>query len=139
MAHFSLREAAGQCGVSKSTIHRAVRAGRLSASQTADGSLRIEAAELFRVFPPAKPETPLTRTTAHHAGQTATPAETGFDTAEATLLKAENAALQTSIAALKELSAELRSQRDAWQAQAERLALQRAEPPTKTFWQRLTG
>jgi excisionase family DNA binding protein len=138
MPHFSLREAAGQVGISKSTIHRAVKAGRISATQEADGSLRIEASELFRVFPPVSGDAALTRTTTHVMGQTATHNETGI---EAAALKAQLAALEAQVSALKELTAEYRNQRDAWQQQAERLALSHnaASPRSASLWQRLVG
>src|SRR3954447_24895228 len=48
----SLRSAAVQAGVSKTTIVRAIRAGRLSAPRNDDGGYAIDPAELFRVYPP---------------------------------------------------------------------------------------
>ena len=51
----SLSEAAKTTGVSKSTIWRACKTGRISATKNDYGGYRIEAAELFRVFPPATP------------------------------------------------------------------------------------
>lgn len=47
---FSLNKAAAAASVSKSTIGRALKDGRLSAQRTAEG-WSIEPAELFRVFP----------------------------------------------------------------------------------------
>ena len=67
MASLSLREAAEQAGTSKSTIWRAIRAGRLSATRTDDGGFAIDPAELFRVFEPQRPEE-------RSVGQDATPA-----------------------------------------------------------------
>lgn len=52
--HFTLTQAAKATGSSKSTINRALSSGRLSGERQPDGSYRIDAAELFRVFP-AKP------------------------------------------------------------------------------------
>lgn len=49
----SLSTAAKETGVSKSTLSRAIKGGRLSAVRSDDGSYRIEAAELFRVYPRA--------------------------------------------------------------------------------------
>lgn len=51
----SLREAAGLTGKSKSTLTRAIKAGRLSASRSTGGRYTIDPAELARVFP-YKPE-----------------------------------------------------------------------------------
>lgn len=50
MGH-TLREAAALCGRSRSTIHRALKNGKLSGSRSEDGAWSIDAAELARVFP----------------------------------------------------------------------------------------
>ena len=48
---WSLSEAARETGLSKSTISRAIKSGKVSAQRQDDGSYRIEPAELFRVYP----------------------------------------------------------------------------------------
>lgn len=53
---FSLSQAAKETGKGKSSIHRAIKSGRLSALRHEDGTYSIDAAELFRAFPPAPPE-----------------------------------------------------------------------------------
>ena len=53
---FSLSQAAKETGKVKSSIHRAIKSGRLSAERHQDGTYSINAAELFRAFPPAPPE-----------------------------------------------------------------------------------
>ena len=50
---FTLGEAARAAGKSKPTIARAIKAGRLSATKTEDGSYAIDPAELSRVFQPS--------------------------------------------------------------------------------------
>lgn len=47
----SLSQAAKLSGRSKSTIHRAVKSGKISANRASDGTYLINAAELSRVFP----------------------------------------------------------------------------------------
>lgn len=47
----TLRQAAGLTGKSKSTLTRAIKAGRLSASRDAKGIYAIDPAELARAFP----------------------------------------------------------------------------------------
>lgn len=47
----TLREAAGLTGKSKSTLTRAIKAGRLSASRSTGGRYAIDPAELARAFP----------------------------------------------------------------------------------------
>ena len=49
---YNLVTAAVACGINKSTVLRAIKAGRLSATRSEDGSWSIEVAELHRVFPP---------------------------------------------------------------------------------------
>lgn len=48
---WSISQAAKETGLSKSTISRAIKAGRISASRQDDGAYLIEPAELFRVYP----------------------------------------------------------------------------------------
>lgn len=47
----TLRQAAGLTGKSKSTLTRAIKAGRISASRDAEGMYAIDPAELARAFP----------------------------------------------------------------------------------------
>lgn len=44
-------------GVSKGTVSKAIKSGRLSYTEKTDNGYLIDMAELFRVFPPKKPET----------------------------------------------------------------------------------
>lgn len=54
----SLIRAAELSGKSKSTIHRAIKTGKLSAKRNDDGSWSIDPSELSRVFPEHVPEPP---------------------------------------------------------------------------------
>lgn len=56
MADLSLSQAARLTGRSKSTIGRAIKAGRLSATRNEDGTFGINPAELLRAFPQDAPE-----------------------------------------------------------------------------------
>lgn len=51
LMEYSLMKAAERAGLSKATIHRAVKSGRLSARRGEDGAYRIDASELARVYP----------------------------------------------------------------------------------------
>ena len=44
-------------GVSKGTVSKALKSGRLSYAEKTDNGYLIETSELFRVFPPKQPET----------------------------------------------------------------------------------
>nr|CRY95454.1 hypothetical protein [uncultured prokaryote] len=102
--HHSLATAATAVGRNKTTILRAIKNGTLSASKNELGQYQIDPAELHRVYAPvvaAQPEA-----------------------------SADTPALHAQIEALKEIvrrvdgeNADLRRQRDSWQAQAERLAI----------------
>jgi hypothetical protein len=125
MASFSLREAAQQAGKSKSTIFRAIKAGRLSAAKTDDGGFAIEASELFRVYPPAKGSVARNVPPQRSVGHGATAAEQDATAHETAIRMAE---LETELRMLRELLAEvkasrdeLRADRDDWRARAERL------------------
>jgi AcrR family transcriptional regulator len=48
----SLSEAAAATGVNRSTIYRAWKSRRMSATRTDTGQIEVDPAELFRVFPP---------------------------------------------------------------------------------------
>jgi excisionase family DNA binding protein len=137
MATLSLREAAEQAGTSKSTIFRAIKAGRLSAARTEDGGFAIDPAELFRVYPPKSKAVAEERSPQAGTGQDA-PAD-----AMAPELATKLAVLETELAGLKALLAEvranrdeLRAERDDWRARADRLLTDQRPRP---WWKRLTG
>ena len=50
---YSLQQAADAAGVNKSTILRAIQAGKVSATRNEHDQWLIEPAELHRVYPPA--------------------------------------------------------------------------------------
>ncbi len=56
---FTLSQAAKEAGVSKSTLSKALSTGRVSGERLPSGSFRIDASELFRVFPKRTEETKL--------------------------------------------------------------------------------
>lgn len=60
----TLRQAAEMTGKSKSTLTRAIKSGRLSASRDAEGMYAIDPAELARTYPFM--ETPDVQSDAHH-------------------------------------------------------------------------
>jgi hypothetical protein len=50
---YTLAEAAAACGLDKSTVRRAVRAGKISGTKDEAGTWHVEPVELHRVFAPA--------------------------------------------------------------------------------------
>jgi hypothetical protein len=53
---YTLSGAAKATGRGKSTLHRAIKSGKLSAKRTQEGAYLIDAAELARAFPVKPPE-----------------------------------------------------------------------------------
>lgn len=110
MATVSMTEGAKLVGRSKGTLSKAVSSGKLSyVERTANGYL-IDTSELFRAFPPK---------------QTATVAEARLETPVET---PPDRALVVEIQMLREQMADLRSDRDAWRDQAQRLLLEGPKP-----------
>jgi excisionase family DNA binding protein len=117
---YSLAEAAQATGLNRSTILRAIKSGKISGTRDDQGMWSVEPVELDRVFPlaEAKPEA-----VPEHAQRIAS-----------------DAATDALVAQLRDQLAEMRAQRDAWQAQAERLALAAPKPESAkplTWWRGL--
>jgi len=98
-----LAEAASATGVNRSTIWRAWKAGRISATRADTGQIEVDPAELFRVFPPVAARQGANNA-AHHDAQ-----------AEATGKNAlRDSALEVEVRMLREMLASLRDDRDHW-------------------------
>ena len=138
---FSLREAAQQAGVSKSTILRAIRSGRLSAARTEDAGYAIDPAELARVYPPQRVTQ---RAADRSAGHDATDATVRDDAIENAGLRAEVEGLRQLLAQMRDTVADLKEDRDGWRGQAEaaqRLLAATSTPsagtePKRPWWRR---
>ena len=105
----TLREASEKVGVTRQTLMKAIKTGRVSAEKADNGEWRIEPVELFRVWPPVN--------------EVQQPLQDGLTSSDTPGLQAENRLLREQVA-------ELREERNAWREQAQRLALtdQRAAP-----------
>jgi hypothetical protein len=111
----TLGQAARTAGVGKTTLARAIKAGRLSATRREDGGYLIDPAELCRVYPPgASLETVdvVHRTTPENDPEVQT----------------RLAALEAELRGLRELLAEVRSSRDVEREQ-HRMFLTALPPP----------
>lgn len=119
----TLREASEKVGVTRQTLMKAIKTGRVSAEKSDNGEWRIEPVELFRVWPPV-----------NEVQQPLQANITGGDTPG---LQAENRLLREQVA-------ELREERNAWREQAQRLALTDQRTASQSgsrpgFWSRLFG
>jgi|TARA_R110000796_G_scaffold136264_1_gene252317 hypothetical protein len=120
MASLTLSQAAKASGKSKSTLSRAIKMGRLSATRLDDGNFSIDPAELFRAYP-ATPRNPYDE---HPIEQSATPVpaelQSRISMLELLLEKErETVAREREISAReREISADLKEDRDRWRQQA---------------------
>ena len=57
MTILTMTQAAQKAGISRSTLYRAIRAGRISLVSLPTGKRGVDTAELIRVFGPLQPET----------------------------------------------------------------------------------
>jgi hypothetical protein len=103
----SLSGAASAAGIAKSTIWRAIKSGRVSATKTETGSYKIDPAELFRVFPAPNKEAAMKQNS------------TAVERATSSALEAQIGAMREVGSLLREQLEDVRKDRDAWRAQAE--------------------
>jgi excisionase family DNA binding protein len=138
MTILSLREAAEQSSVSKSTVFRAIQSGRMSAAKDDIGNLAIDAAELFRVFPRKGSEVDSQLAKKRAEGHGAIDNDTVELRIRHAELAAEVKALQRLLEAAQKREDDLKSERDRWASQAERLAIAPPVPtppvPTAAAW-----
>jgi len=124
---YTLNEAAKAVGKSKTTIHRAIKSGKISASKLDSGAYAIDPSELHRVFQIGTEERAKRNTTEQ--------TETTFGTADIRLEMLEKER-ERERQQLEETIADLREDRDKWRQQATAL-LEDKRP--KGFWSRLKG
>lgn len=140
MTAMSLREAATATGTAKSTILRAIKSGRISATRTESGGYEIDPSELARAYGPLR-----TQHAEHRSvGQDAPPPAPDATDNVAALLERVRA-LESLLTVERERRADLERDRDRWAAQAERLALAPPSPPASAtpapsaWWRRVVG
>ena len=110
---YTLGDAAKATGKNKTTLHRAIKSGKISANKADDGSYSIDPAELHRVFPPATVVTPATPLQGNESEQPGNTLETLRMQLE--MLEKER---ERERALLQETIADLREDRDKWRQQA---------------------
>lgn len=108
----TMGEAAKEAGISKATLSRAIKNGRVSATRNDKGGYDIDPAELFRVYP----RNTATGSANGSMKQGATPVSTPDETPA---LRAEIEGLRAQLALMQSHADDLKEQRDGWQKQAE--------------------
>src|SRR3954471_23489692 len=101
MTALRLPDAARQVGLHRSSLFRAIRSGRLSATRTEGGDFLIDASELFRVYPLKDKQLKDTQPNASEASGCVKPCASSPETA-----------INELKLRLVALEAELRAQRD---------------------------
>lgn len=125
----TLLEAAEAVGVSKSTMRRAVKEGKVSATRNEAGAFLIDPAELFRVFKPTPFERVIEKPMEPHEAPFAV----------------QVAQLEAQVQGLKDLLEEVRQSRDEWKDQVTRLVHALPKPEdissqkSPSLWKRLVG
>ncbi len=130
----SLGTAAKMAGTSKTSINRAIKSGKLSATRRDDGSYEIDPSELARVYD----VTPATGTATGTVVQSVTPPVPDEVTVRLAAAEAELKALRELLEEVRRGREAAETQADAWREQASRLVL--SGPVEKpSLWRRLVG
>ena len=127
---YTLGQAAKAADVSKTTIQRAIKSGRLSASRQDDGSYIIDPAELHRVFPRAG-------NADSEMASSVTSNATGELRVEVEMLRERLAEKDARLADKDATIADLREDRDRWREQATRLLPAPQPSERRGWWRRL--
>jgi len=128
---YTLGTAAKATGLAKSTIHRAIKSGKVSARHKDGNSYEIDPAELHRVFPALGQGVAENGSDKGSAERSATGEGNGRNggvpdretDVRLARVEAELEGLKQVLELERKRADELRSERDRWAAQAERLAL----------------
>ncbi len=110
---YTLGEAAKAVGKSKTTLHRAIKSGKISASKADDGSYAIEPSELHRLFPKVTDE--ISAEPLHRNDREQQSDDSGTLRIQLEMLEKER---ERERALLQETIADLREDRDKWRQQA---------------------
>jgi hypothetical protein len=100
---YSLVTAGAATGVNRTTILRAIKAGKISAERDAQGAWTIQPAELHRVFPPLP-----------QASTPTGPVQTHTLDAEIVLLRTLVEEMRATVADLRRREDDLKADRDHW-------------------------
>ena len=128
-----LSEAAAATGVNRSTIYRAWKSGRISATRTDNGQVEVDPAELFRVFPPIAVQE-AEHSAMHHGAQVSATDDSALRVS----------ALEVEVKLLREMLDEMREDRNAWREQASKVTAALPSPASspetrRPWWRRLVS
>ncbi|RRH68153.1 MerR family transcriptional regulator [Falsigemmobacter faecalis] len=124
---YTAGQAATATGISKATITRALKSGRISGKKDESGAWIIDPAELHRVFPAVAGATQVKRLMQRSATPDEAPDFKAFERENQMMREALEAALNRE----REINADLMADRDHWRQQATALLL---SPPKRRSW-----
>ncbi len=130
---YSLSDAAKATGKNRTTIQRAIKSGKISASKNENGAYEIAPAELHRIFPA------IAQRSAQQPNETDSNSPQRADATSETLrirLEMLEKERDRERAQLEETIADLREDRDRWRQQATTLL---TDQRPKGFFKRLLG
>jgi hypothetical protein len=120
---YTLAAAASATGTNKTTILRAIKSHKISATKDEHGVWRVEPVELHRVYPPVtRSDAPADATQRYATGE-----NTSDDAIRAALA-------ESRLSDLKAALEDMRGERDRWRAMAERLAITDQRPALRRSW-----
>lgn len=117
MTQLTLPQAAKATGKDRSTLFRAIKSGKLTATKNANGDFVVDVAELDRVYPvkiPRNNPTTLHSDALHHGAPAESLSDINELVAEVDALRARLAALEADKRALQADKDDIRSERDHW-------------------------
>ena len=146
---YTLGQAAKAVGMSKTSVLRSIKAGRISAGRDEFGQWAIEPCELHRVYPPLTDDNDTGNGTGERGATGGDTALVGAN-ARASLLEWRINDLRTMLDDMRGQRNDMRHERDHWREQAQRLALAdqrertaaaapQAKPERRGWWSRLAG
>ena len=133
---YTLGEAAIATGKSKSTLSKAIKAGKITAFKNDNGAFEIEPSELHRLYPPAPLAIEENTSESIDSEQNATPDLTPKNTSNIEVLEAKLQMANERIEELKADKEKLEVDKEQWRQQATNLL---AAPDRRGLLQRIFG
>ena len=133
---YTLGEAAIATGKSKSTLSKAIKAGKITAFKNENGAFEIEPSELHRLYPPAPTDVEENTSESVDREQNATPNSTPKNTSNIEVLEAKLQMANERIEELKADKEKLEVDKEQWRQQATNLL---AAPDKRGLLQRIFG
>ena len=131
---YTLATAAEAAKVTKPTVFRWIKSGKISATKTEDGTYRIDPAELQRYLDSVAHETLQPKTKQQAETAVGAVAPTPETTTDLIALRYEVDKLKALLDLERQRTDDVKAERDRWATQAERLALPAPDTKRNGWW-----